>query len=199
MADLATYNQHELADQATGGQHMTEEIHQPEPGHGDSGNPLLTLDVGMVFWTWVIFFVLLYALRKHAWKPILDSLDERETSIREALDDAQAAREALEAASEEQRKLIRDSRHSAATVLDAARRTATEAADERLKEARGEAERMIGDAGAQVERQKDIAVDELRSSVEDLSVMVAAKLLNTDLDDPGNRKRAKDYITELPG
>jgi len=178
---------------------MTEEIHQPEPAHAESGNPLLSLDIGMVFWTWVIFFLLLLALRRHGWKPILDSLDQRETSIRKASEDAQAAREALEAASNEQQELIRNSRQEAAAILDAARSAATEAADETMGVARAEAGGMIGDAQDQIEQQKDIALGELRSAIGDLSVMVAAKLLNADLDDDRNRKLVNGYIGELSG
>jgi len=184
-----------MADHATDSQHTVEEVHQPEPGHTDEGNPLLTLDPGMVIWTWLVFFVFLFVLRKHAWKPILDSLDEREASIRKASDDARAASEALEAASEEQRKLIGDGRQKAAEAVDAARGVATEAAEEIRRNARAESEEMIADARAQIEKERVGAVDALQSEAGNLSVLVASKLLDADLDDDRNRELVKAYMS----
>lgn len=188
-----------MADNVTNSQDMVEAVYQPEPGHADQGNPLLVLDPGMVIWTWVIFFVFLFVLHKYAWKPILDSLDEREESIRKASKDAQVARESLEAASAEQRKLIGEGREAAAAALNAARDIATEAAEEIRRRAREASDEMIADAQARIEEEKQEAVKTLQSEVGDLSVLVASKLLDTNLDDDRNRERVKDYITALSG
>ncbi len=178
---------------------MVEAVYQPEPGHADQGNPFLVLDPGMVIWTWVIFFVFLFVLRKYAWKPILDSLDEREESIKKASEDAQAARESLEAASEEQRTLIGEGRQAAAAAIDTARGIATEAAEDNRRRAREASDKMIADAQVQIEEEKQEAVKTLQSEVVDLSVLVASKLLDANLDDDRNRERAKDYIATLSG
>ncbi len=187
-----------MADHATNNQDTMEEVHQPDPGHAEEGSPLLALDPGMVVWTWLIFFVFLIVLREYAWKPILDSLDERETSIRKASDDAQAAREALEAASAEQRELISDGRQRAAAAIDEARGVATEAAEEIRKSARAESDKIIGEAQAEIEAQQKEAVATLRSEMGGLSVLVASKLLDADLDDDRNRALVEDYISALP-
>ena len=197
MPDQVTNNQHKLVDRVTSDQHAVEEIHQPEPGHADQGNPLLALDPGMVIWTWLVFFVFLFVLRKYAWKPILDSLDERETSIRKASDDAEAARQSLEAATEEQRKLISEGRQAAAEVIGAARDAASEASDETLKDARGRSEALITDAQSRIEEEKQAAIAELQSKIGDLSVLVASKLLDTNLDDDRNRELVREYMTVL--
>ena len=73
-----------MADNATNDQHMVEEVHQADSGHADTGSMLVALDPGMVVWTWLVFFVFLIVLRKFAWKPILQSLDEREESIQKS-------------------------------------------------------------------------------------------------------------------
>lgn len=188
-----------MAGQATNSQQLMEEVHQPDSGHAEEGNPLLALDPGMVVWTWLIFFVFLIVLRKYAWKPILDSLEERESSIRDAAADAEAARESLEAASQEQRELISDGRQKAAAAIDAARSTANEAAEEMRRTAREEADGMVAEAQAQIEEQKASTVAELKATVEDLSVMVASKLLDADLDDDRNREMARSEVAELSG
>ena len=197
MADQVTNNHYKLADQGMNNQHTMEEVHQLEPGQADQGNPLLVLDPGMVIWTWVIFFVFLFVLRKYAWKPILDSLDEREESITKALDDAETARQALDVASEEQRKLISEGRQKAVEAISAARSTATEAAEEVRRKAKEESEKLIVDAQAQIGKEKQAAMDELKSEVGELSVLVASRLLDANLDDDSNRERVKEYLTAL--
>ena len=186
-----------MADQVTNNQETMEEVHQPEPGHADEGNPLLALDPGMVIWTWLIFFVFLYILRKYAWKPILDSLDEREASIKKASDDAEEAREALKAASVEQRKLIGEGRRQAAAAIDGARAAATEAAEEIRRNAKAESEKIIAEAQSEIEVQQKEAVEVLQSETGSLSVLVASKLLDADLDDDRNRALVNDYISAL--
>ena len=186
-----------MADNLTKNQQVIQEVQQPDPGHVDQGNPLLTLDPGMIIWTWLIFFVFLFVLRRYAWKPILDSLDEREESIQKALEDAQSARDALEAASEEQGKLIGEGRQLAAAAIDEARHIATEAAEEIRRNAREESDAMIADAQVDIEKQKKEAVEVFRSETGNLSVLVASKLLDANLDDDRNRELAEDYIAEL--
>jgi F-type H+-transporting ATPase subunit b len=184
-----------MADQVTNTQHTMEEVHQPDPGHGDQGNPLLAMDPGMVIWTWLIFFVFLIVLRKYAWKPILDSLEEREGSIRKALDDAEATRLSLEEATEEQRRLISEGRQKAAGLVSAARSAATEGAEESRRKAKEESEGLISEAAAQIESEKQAAMAGLTSEAGDLSLLVASKLLDTNLDDDSNRERVKEYLT----
>ena len=188
-----------MADHATNNQHMVQEVRQPEPGHAEQDNPLLTPDPGMIIWTWLIFFVFLFVLRRYAWKPILDSLDEREESIRKASEDAQVARESLEAASKEQGTLIAEGRQTAAAAIDAARSAATQAAEEIRRKAKEESEKMIAGAQADIERQKQEAVEALQSEAGGISVLVASKFLDADLDDDRSRQLVKDHIATLSG
>jgi len=176
-----------------------QEVHQPAAGHGGGGNELLTLDPGMVVWTWLIFFVFLFVLRKYAWKPILDSIEEREASIKKTSEDARAASESLEAATAAQQEAISEGRRTAAATMDAARDAAAEAAEEMRRDAREASERMIADAQDEIGKQKEAAIEALRSEVGDLSVLVASKLLDADLDDDRNRQLVKDYTAALPG
>jgi len=178
---------------------MVEEVHQPDSGHAQEGNPLLTPDPGMVLWTWFVFFLFLIILRKFAWKPILASLDEREASIKDAFDDAEKARKALEEAMEKQRILIENGRKKASKAIDEAKAEATTTADDILEKARQASDKMVTDARAEIVKQKEEAVTQLRTDVESLSVLVASKLLDFNLDDDENRKRVKGYLKEVSG
>ena len=70
---------------------------QAEHGSGGGGgNALLSLDPGVLIWTWVTFFILLFILYKFAWKPILGGLAAREKKIRESLENAEKIKQELE-------------------------------------------------------------------------------------------------------
>ena len=188
-----------MSDHLEQTEHTVAEVHQPDSGHAEEGNPLLTIDPGMVIWTWLVFFVVLFFLHKKAWKPILASLDERESSIQKAFDDAAVAKAAIEKATEEQRKLIDEGRQKAAGQIGDSRSVALEAAEEVIQKARQEAHKIIADAKAQVEQQRGTVLDELRRNVGDLSVMVASRLLDENMDNAGNRERIESYIKDFAG
>ena len=185
-----------MADNITNDQHMTEEVHQPDPGHADPGSTLVVPDPAMVIWTWLVFFLFLFILRKFAWKPILQSLEEREASISKSIDDAEKAKQSLEAAMQEQRKLIDEGRAKASDAINGARNDATAAAEEIRQKAKAESEKLITDARKEILQQQEEAIGDLRAEAGSLSVLVASKLLDTDLDNDRNRGLVKDYISE---
>lgn len=197
MPDQVTNNQHKLVDRVTSDQHAVEEIHQPEPGHADSRNPLLSLDPGMAVWFWLVFFVFVLILWKVGWKLVSKMLDERKDHIQKALDDAEAARKSLESASDTQRQLIEEGRQRAAEITKRADESSQKLANEIREKAREEAEKMIDSARVQIERQKEAAISDIKSEVVDLSVSLATRLIKENLDDDLNQKLVKDYIEEI--
>jgi len=176
---------------------MVEEVHQPDPGHTDMGSMLVVPDPGMVIWTWIVFFLFLIILRKFAWRPILQTLEEREESIQKSISDAEEARSSLEAASQEQRKLIDEGRAKASETISGAKNNATAIAEETRKKAKAESEKMITDAREEIIQQQEAAIVELRSKVSNLSVLVTSKLLNADLDNDRNRELATAYMSRF--
>jgi F-type H+-transporting ATPase subunit b len=188
-----------MADNITNNQHTTEEVHHSDSGHADPGGALVVPDPGMVIWTWLIFFLVLFLLRHFAWKPILKSLEEREESIKNSIDDAEKANRSLEKAMQEQRTLIDEGRRKAADTINDARNDATAAANGLRENAKKDSEKMIVEARAEIMREQKNALAELKSEVGNLSVMVASKLLDADLDNDRNRGLAKEYMTELSG
>ena len=143
-----------MADNITNNQHMTEEVHQSTPGHADPGSALVVPDPGMVIWTWLVFFLVFFLLRRFAWKPILKSLEEREDSIKKSIGDAEEANRSLEKAMQEQRTLIDESRRKAADDVNDARNDATATADEITETAKKDSERAIAEARAEIIREQ---------------------------------------------
>ena len=97
---------------------MVEETHQPDPGNASQGNPLFRLDPGMAIWFWFSFIVFILVLWKFAWKPVVTALKERETSIKDTLDEAEGARRSLEQAADRQRQLIEEGNKKASEIIE---------------------------------------------------------------------------------
>lgn len=188
-----------MSDPVTNNQQMVGEVHQPEPGHVDQGNPLLRLDPGMTIWFWLVFLVFVFILWKVAWKLIARMLDERKNDIQKALDDAETARQSLGAASDTQRKLIEEGRQQASEITRRAEESSRKLADDIREKASEASEKMIESARVQIERQKEKAISEIKSEVVDLAVSVAARLIEENLDDDLNQKLVKNYIEEISG
>ena len=187
-----------MSDQVTNTQHMVEEVHQPDPGHAESRNPLLSLEPGMAIWFWLVFFVFVFVLWKAAWKFVSNYLDERKRDIQHALDDAEAARRSLETAADTQRQLIEEGEKRAAEIAERADRSSEKLASEIREKAQEEAEKMIDSARIQIERQKEKAIAELQSEIVDLAVSVASRLIKESMDDDLNKKLVRDYIDNMP-
>ena len=77
---------------------------------------LITPSVGLIFWTAIVFIILLVILRSVAWKPILSAVQEREKSIEDALNAAKKAEEKLVALNAENERLIKEAKIGRAHV-----------------------------------------------------------------------------------
>jgi F-type H+-transporting ATPase subunit b len=159
---------------------------------------IMDLRPGLAIWTALTFILLLVVLSKFAWKPIVKMLDERERSIRDAIE--QAKKERLEA-----EKLLADQK----SVLGQAQREAAELAQKSKQEvealradltakARKEADDMVGSARKQIQDEKAKALAELKGQVADLAIDAARRLIQSSLDEKSQRKLVEEYIAQLP-
>ena len=186
-----------MPEHKTNNDHLTEIIHVPDEGHDVQSNPLLSLDPGMVVWTWLVFFIFLFVLWKYAWKPILKVLDDREKSIQKSLDDVEAAKRMLNEASEKQHQLIEKGQKKAEDIVTNALDSARRLANDINEKAKQDAEKRLHEAVSQIALQKRQAIDELKSEVSVLAVSIASKLIEANLDDGKNQMLAENYLIEI--
>ena len=165
--------------------------------HGGASGGLFAINPGLIIWTWVVFLILLFVLRKWAWGPILGALETREKRIQEALD--RAARDRDEAARllEEHRALLDDSRVQAQNILAESRKAADRLRGEMLDEARKQKDRIVEGAKEEIERERDQALEALRREAVDLSITAASRVLEKNLDSEENRRLVEDYLQQL--
>lgn len=142
---------------------------------------LVTPDLGLIFWTTVTFLILLFLLKKYAWKPILGAVKSREESIENALASAQRAKEEMERLNADNERILREARAERDAVLKEAREMKENIISEAKSKAGKEAEKIIEQAREQIENQKMAAITELKNQVAEMSVQIAEKILRREL------------------
>ena len=159
---------------------------------------LLTPGTGLIFWQVVIFLLLVFLLGKFAWKPIMQSLRNREESIQEALDSAVLAREEMNKLKADNEKLLDEARQERDKILKEAREVGVALKEEAKAEANATTEKMIADARAAIKTEKNAAMAEVRAQVASLALQISEKLLKENLSENKAQQALVDkYIEEL--
>ena len=138
---------------------------------------------GLFFWQLLIFVGLIFLLKKYAWKPILDTVNERETSIKEALNAADAARKEIETLKEDNQKVLKEARAEREALLKDARKVSTEMVDQAKKQAKIETEKILTQAQEAIENEKRAAINVLKNQVAGIAMDIAEKVVEKELDD----------------
>lgn len=159
---------------------------------------ILTPGTGLIFWQIVVFLGLVLVLGKFAWKPILNSLHEREHSIKQALDSAEQARRDIASLKADNEKLFREAREERDHILREAREVANRLKDDATADARHSTEKIMADARALIKAEKEAAMRDIRVQVAQLSLQISEKLLRKDLSDNKEQKAlVENYIKDL--
>ncbi len=144
---------------------------------------LITPGFGLVFWTVITFLVLLFLLRKFAWKPILGAVSDREDGIKEALAAAENARREMENLQADNERILKEARAEREAMLKEAREIKSKMISDAKDEAQNQANKMIAQAQAAIESEKKSAMAELKSQVASLSLEIAEKVVRKELSD----------------
>jgi F-type H+-transporting ATPase subunit b len=159
---------------------------------------LLTPGSGLIIWQLIIFVALFIFLAKFAWKPILSSLKERETSIQQALDTAEQAKQEIALLKADNEKLLKEAREERERIMREAREAATRMKDEAVLDAKKNAEKIIDDARNAINIEKQAALKEVKVQVALFSLEIAEKLMKKNLSsDKAQRDLVESYINEL--
>src|SRR5690606_39232377 len=142
---------------------------------------LLTPGSGLIIWQLIIFVALFIFLAKFAWKPILSSLKERETSIQQALDTAEQAKQEIALLKADNEKLLKEAREERERIMREAREAATRMKDEAVLDAKKNAEKIIDDARNAINIEKQAALKEVKVQVALFSLEIAEKLVKKNL------------------
>ncbi|MGB1004153.1 MAG: F0F1 ATP synthase subunit B [Salibacteraceae bacterium] len=154
--------------------------------------------VGLFVWQSLIFIVLIFLLKKFAWKPILSSVEEREEGIRTALDEAKAAKEEMAKLKSANEDLLKEARAEREAMLQEAREIKEKIVGDATSIAKEEAATITAAAKSAIEGEKEKAMTEIKNQVAEMSIEVASLILKENLSSDANQKAlAEKYVKDL--
>jgi len=160
-------------------------------------NPLVQAEPGLYIWTILTFLGLLILLRILAWKPLLAMLQERQNTIAKSLDDAKQARQELERIHAEQQRILAEARSQAESIVAQTRDDANRLRDELKQKAQSEAAGIVKNAEKQIALEASRAVQQIRNEAVDMSVAIAAKLLQRNVSRADNERLIDETFRQL--
>jgi len=150
---------------------------------------LVTPNPGTIIWMLIIFGIVLYILRKFAWKPILKALKDREETIALALNSAEEAKREVAGLKADNDRIIAEARQEKNLILKEAKEIKDKIIAEAKEKAMTEGAKSIQLAKQQIENEKNAALQDMKKQITELSVMIAEKIIKKEL--AGNTEQEK--------
>ena len=163
---------------------------------GESTN-LLDPKVGLMFWTLIIFVVLLVVLSKFAYKPLLAAVEAREAALEKAITEAKADRAEAAKLLAEQQKQLAETRADVQKVMADGRAATDALRAEMLEKVKAEGADMLDRTRREMQAEKEKAVAELRRAAVDLAISGASKVIGRNLDSATDRSLVESYLSGL--
>ena len=160
-------------------------------------NTLVQPDPGLYIWTIVTFLVLVAALAKFAWRPLLEALERRQDQIRKSLDDAQKAKQELEKLNVESQRILAAARTEAEQILSNTRSDANRFREELKQKAQVEAAGIVKNAEKQIALETARALQQIRTEAVDISVAIASKLLAGNVSKEDNERLIEETFKQI--
>jgi len=161
---------------------------------GGGGANIMAPEIGLIFWTLLIFLLFWFMMAKFAFKPIGQALKNREDTIRNSLEAAERAKEEMAASQAENEKIIAEAREEKAKILMEAKETGDRYINEAKDKAKLDAKKIVDDATAEIQVQKASALSEVKNQVGLIAVEMAEQVLGKELKD---RNDQESYVAEL--
>jgi F-type H+-transporting ATPase subunit b len=162
-----------------------------------ASNALIKVVPGLMIWTVLCFLVVVFVLKRYAFGPIQKAIDERRERIRQALEEADHAREEARGLLEEHKKLIASARGDAEQILAEARNVAESQRARVKEETEADRHRRLEETKRQIEAETRRALEQIRAEVADLTVVAASKVTGKVLDKADHKRLIEEAIGEL--
>jgi F-type H+-transporting ATPase subunit b len=158
---------------------------------------LIKVVPGLMIWTVLAFLVTLYVLKRFAFGPIQQTIDERRERIRRSIEEAEEARTEARKLIQEHRELIAQARGQGEQILTEARRVA-DAQRQRVKEeTEADRQRRLEETKRQIEAETHRALQQIRAEVAELTLIATTKVTGKVLDDEDHRRLIEDAVRDL--
>jgi F-type H+-transporting ATPase subunit b len=157
----------------------------------------LTVEWGLMFWTIVVFLLLLAVLWRYAYPALLGAVEARERALQDQLDEAERNRAESAALLAEHKKLLAEARTQAHGLLVEARTSAEKERALAMEKTMQEQQQLLERARREIGSERDRAIAELRGEAVELSLAAASKLIGERLDSATDRKLVQEYLAGL--
>jgi F-type H+-transporting ATPase subunit b len=151
----------------------------------------------LAIWTLVVFLVLLWVLGKFAWKPMLQGLEQRESTIRSELEQAQHERQEAQALNERWKAEMAKAQDQVRALLDEARRNAQHAAEDLLNKAKADAQAERERGRREIALATDQALQQIAAQTANLAALVSSKALRREMTPDDHRRLVDEALAEL--
>lgn len=155
---------------------------------------LLKPDPGLLFWMCISFGLVVFLLRKYAWKPILGAVKTRELSIADALNEAKKMREDMAKMAASNETIMQQAREERELLLKDARDIRDKEISGAKAKAKSEADAMLSRARADIQNEKNAAITEMKNQVAELSILVAERILKDKLETSAAQQGLVDKV-----
>lgn len=155
---------------------------------------LINPGFGLVIWMTIAMLIVLFVLKKFAWKPIMDALKEREGSIESSLRAAEKAHEEMKDLKLDNEALLKEAKEERDAILREARKIKENIIDEAKGKAGEEAANIVESAKDRIKHEKNAAIVEIKNLIADQAITIAEKVLRKELKD---KSKQKDYVNTL--
>ena len=167
-------------------------------GGADEKPMLLSVNPGLIIWQLLIFVILLFILKKIAWKPLLSSLHSREQSIRDSIDQAEKLQKDALDLIEQNKRNMSEANAQSMKIINDAKEISGKMRDELMQKAQEDSRKLIEQAKSEIKQEKESAMSELRNEVSDLAIKSAEKIMRESLDENKQKKIVNDFISQIP-
>lgn len=154
-------------------------------------------DPGLMIWTIISFFILLFFLKRFTFKPLLGMMQKREAAIRESIEEAKRTREAAEALHGQYQNMMAEARDEVKKIIEEGKSLGENARKEMISKATEESNRIILRAQEEISLEKERALSELRVRIADLSIMAASKVIEKSLSKDDHLRLLDEYVSKV--
>jgi len=162
------------------------------------GGGLADVNLGLTIWTVVLFALFAAVLARFGWGPLLRAVEEREKTIRDAVEGAQLANTEAQALLVQHKEALAQARREREELIKQAIAEAQQMRTELMAQARADSEQLLQKAREQIAREKRTALQEIRAQVADLAIDAASRIVASSLTPEAQRKLVEDFIAKLP-
>ena len=157
----------------------------------------ISINFGDLLFQIVVFLILFLLIKKYATGPVISIMEKRQKYVEDQISSAEKARTEAEAFLVEQRAALATSKEEAQAIIERAKKQSEVEAKATIEEAVNRATRMIEEAKAEILSERDKAIATVRDQVAGLSVLLASKIIEKELDEKQQMETIEQFMRQV--